>query len=46
MESGLCECFQGFLKGPCKHKAAVVKKYKVKNFDVLTHKNENMRALY
>ena len=34
MESGLCECFQGFLKGPCKHKAAVGKKYKVKNFHV------------
>ena len=28
METGLCECFQGFLKEPCKHKAAVAKKYK------------------
>ena len=46
METGLCECFQGFLKGPCKHKAAVEKKYKVKIFDVLPHENEIMRAMY
>ena len=46
METGLCECFQGFLKGPCKHKAAVAKKYKVKNFDVLPQENEKMRSFY
>ena len=46
MESGLCECFQGFLKGPCKHKASVAKKYKVKNFDILPHENEKMRSFY
>ena len=46
IESGLCECFRGFLKGPCKHKAAVVKKYKMKNFDVLPEDNEKMRAFY
>ena len=46
METGLCECFQGFLKGPCKHKAAVAKKYKVKNFDVLPQENEKIRSFY
>ena len=34
------------LYGPCKHKAAVEKKYKVWNFDVLPHENEKMRSFY
>ena len=46
MEAGLCECFKGCMKGPCKHKAAVEKKYKVRNFDVLPHENEKMRSFY
>ena len=46
METGLCECFKGCMKGPCKHKAAVEKKYKVWNFDVLPHKNMKMRSFY
>ena len=46
MTDGLCECFKGFSKGPCKHKKAVVLKYKMKNFEVLPKDNENMRAFY
>ena len=46
IENGLCECFQGFLKGPCKHKKAVVQKHKMKNFEVLPKQNEKMRAFY
>ena len=34
------------MKGPCKHKAAVEKKYKVRNFDVLPHENEKIRSFY
>ena len=46
MTDGLCECFKGFSKGPCKHKKAVVLKYKMKDFEVLPKDNENMRAFY
>ena len=28
MKTGLCECMQGFLRGPCKHKTAVEKSTK------------------
>ena len=31
-KKGSCECFKGSLNGPCKHKASVVKEYKMKNF--------------
>ena len=46
MKSGLCECFKGALKGPCKHKALVAHQYKMKNFEILPKENEKMRAFY
>ena len=46
MKAGLCECFKGFLKGPCKHKGAVSLIYKLHNFDALPQQNENMRSFY
>ena len=45
-DAGLCECLRGFLKGPCKHKGALSIKYKLKNFDAISHQNENMRSFY
>ena len=38
METSLCKCPQGFLKGPCKHKSIVSHTFKLKNFDTLPHK--------
>jgi hypothetical protein len=46
MEAGLCECPQGFLKGPCKHKGIVSHTFKLRNFDTLPQQNEKMRAFY
>ena len=33
-------------KGPCKHKSLVVKKFKLKNFEVLPKDNPEMRSVY
>ena len=46
LKEGLCECMQGALKGPCKHKSLVAQRYKMKNFEMLPKANENMRAFY
>jgi hypothetical protein len=46
MEDGLCECPQGFLKGPCKHKGIVSHTFKLQNFEILPQQNEKMRAFY
>ena len=46
IEAGLCECPQGFLKGPCKHKGIVSHTFKLRNFETLPQQNEKMRAFY
>ena len=46
METSLCKCPQGFLKGPCKHKGIVSHTFKLRNFETLPQQNEKMRAFY
>ena len=46
MDVGLCECPQGMLKGPCKHKHVLAEKCQVVSADVIPNHNPNVRAHY
>ena len=46
MESGYCECRQGMLRGPCKHKAAVQHYYNVAEFSGIPVFDNQARSLY
>ena len=50
MDLGLCECPMGMLRGPCKHKHAVAKKFPVISSDVIPSSDSNsdsaLRAFY
>ena len=46
MLSGFCECKAGANCGPCKHKDAVSKFFKIAEFSVLPNSDKNIRGLY
>ena len=46
MDLGLCECPQGMLKGPCKHKHVLAEKCQVISADVIPNHNPHVRAFY
>ena len=46
MKNGFCECPQGSSRGPCKHKAAVHKYFKVAEFSVLPSNDNRIKAMY
>ena len=46
MKNGFCECPQGSSRGPCKHKAAVHKYFKVAEFSILPSNDNRIKAMY
>ena len=46
MDLGLCECPQGMLKGPRKHKHVLAEKCQVLSADVIPNHNPQVRAHY
>ena len=46
MNVGLCECPQGMLKGPCKHKQAVANEFQLSSLDTLFNATPRLRAFY
>ena len=46
MQSGYCECIQGRLRGPCKHKAAIQHYYNVAEFSGIPVFDNQARSLY
>ena len=46
MVSGFCDCKSGMNCGPCKHKDAISKYFKIAEFSVLPECDANMRAMY
>ena len=46
MDLGLCECPQGMLKGPCKHKHVLAEKYQLASTDVIPNHSPHLRAFY
>ena len=46
INSGFCECSKGKNCGPCDHKSAVAKHFKVSGFSVLPETDPHMRAMW
>ena len=46
IKSGYCECLQGVLRGPCKHKAAIQHYFKIAEFSGIPVFDNQAKSLY